>query len=99
VRQQREDARLTADEVARQRNHTPQWLFEIERGASSLSFVDAVELAAILGCPVEAFAPSHIQFSTFRQPETLGDWNTMYRDQPARAGAHFNLDRLFTEKS
>ena len=100
VRQMREDARMTADEVARQRGHTPQWLFEIERGASSLSFIEAIAISKIFGCPVEMLANPTSTYSVFRQPSSLADWQAMYRDQPARASAHFNLDRLFddTEK-
>jgi transcriptional regulator with XRE-family HTH domain len=101
LRQLRGENRLTADEVARQQDHTPQWLYEIERGASTLNFIDAVGLARIYGCPLEMFAGPTATFSVFRQPQSLGDWQAMYRDNAARASAHFNLDRLFgdAEKS
>lgn len=98
LRRAREDAGFSSTEVAKKRGKTAQWLLEIERGRSNISFYDIVHLARLYGCPVEMFVGEGAVHSAFRVPVTLGDWQALYRSDPNRAAAHYNLDQVFIKE-
>lgn len=97
LRRAREDAGLTANEVATRRDRTTQWLTEIERGNSNVTLYDAVWLAKIYATPLESFVMPGVNPSAFRVPVTMADWKAMYPSQPKRASAHYSLDSLFED--
>lgn len=97
MRRVREDAGLTTTEVARQRGHSPQWLSDIERGEANITLYEAAHLARIYGTPIELFIGPTVAPSAFRLPVTLADWQAMYRDQPGRAAAHWQLDKIYND--
>lgn len=97
MRQAREDAGLTAREVATKRGRSPQWLSDIERGGANTTLYEAAHLARIYGTPIEMFVGPTVAPSTFRIPQTLSDWQAMFRNQPGRAYAHYQLEEIFTE--
>lgn len=97
MRRAREDAGLTTTDVAHRRGRTPQWLSEIERGNANISFYEAANLSRIYGTPIEMFVGPAVAPSTFRLPQSLADWQAMYRQLPGRAYAHYQLDELYNE--
>ena len=97
MRRAREDTGLTSTEVAHKRGHSPQWLSDIERGGANVTLYEAAYLARIYGTPIEMFVGPTVAPSTFRLPQTLADWQAMYREQPGRARAHYQLDEIYNE--
>jgi len=97
MRRMRDDAGLTAAEVAGRRDRTTQWLTEIERGNSNVTLYDAIRLARIYDCPMEAFVTPGVTRSAFRQPVTIADWKMVSPPAPKRAMAHYSLDSLFMD--
>ena len=95
MRRAREDAGLTTTEVARKRGHSPQWLSDIERGEANITFYEAAYLARIYETPIEMFVGPTVAPSSFRIPQSLTDWQAMYRGQPGRAHAHYDLDEVY----
>lgn len=73
----------------------PSGSTRFEGGRSALLLADAIRIAKICQAPLENLAHPQATPSTFRQPITMEDWRAMYRQDEARANAHFSLDRLF----
>lgn len=97
VKDARLEAGMTQSELAtclagRQKS----WISLIEQGRIGLNTLDFIRLSDVLDKPLHYFfSDGLLSAPQVVVPSRLEDWQAMWPRDPARAKAHFEVDRIF----
>lgn len=94
IRAGRQNKEWTQHDLAQRRGHTIAWLSDIERGRNGIDVFDLEGLAFDLELPLDYFLGK----ANFKQcPHTITEWVAIFNGDSARAGAHYQLDRMLDQ--
>ncbi len=98
LREARQRAGLTQEELAGQVGRKKNWLSDIERGRRGIDVHTLQRVADLTGRSIEYFTNPGFERKRremLPRPATREDWELLYAGEPERAAAHASIDDAF----
>jgi transcriptional regulator with XRE-family HTH domain len=91
-----DELHLTQEEFARKLGFTTgAWASDVENGLNGIDVSVLYDICKLAKYPADYFLDPSWEAHRQDVPQTRLDWERMFRGEPSRAAAHWELDSLF----